>query len=146
MRSLALLLAAALLLPLAGCTSPDQAETHLRIDFAGARTTVDTHVSFDAAARPADSYYAAHGRPHTSYTAFDQLVAWSYASATELTIDNFSFGPCLSKIDDVPAKAGCQEGATSYWSLSINGTPSEVGMDAAALKAGDKVEWVLTPL
>ncbi|MES2155363.1 MAG: DUF4430 domain-containing protein [bacterium] len=142
-------LAIALAIVLAGCSSTPahpSASTHVGFAFGGAHADIAADVPFDGAARPADSYFRDNGVTHTSYTAFDQLVQWSTASGTPIVVRHFSFGFCLDKVGGAPDKGSCEAGANAYWSLAVNGTESQVGMDAVTLHAADSVSWTLTSI
>lgn len=131
---LALLLTAS---ALAGCTGDDDAAgTRLVIDFPQPREDVDAGVTFAAM----------QGLEAVDGTAHAQLLAWSQASGTPVSIASFDFGHCLDAIDALPSPGGCQPGAQAFWSLSVNGQEAQAGMDQVLLADGDEVRWTYTPL
>ncbi|HEX2066595.1 MAG TPA: DUF4430 domain-containing protein, partial [Candidatus Thermoplasmatota archaeon] len=136
---LALLLATA---ALAGCADPAFSST-LHIDFGGHRPTVDAAVEASPGDRPAASLRAAHGAPTPPfYTALDQVQQWSDVAQVPIEVSySASFGFFLAKVDGLPASS-----SQAFWSLSVNGTESQVGMEQVPVTAGTRIAWTLTPL
>jgi hypothetical protein len=141
------LLAACLVLlsavALAGCTA-GTATTHVEVHFAGKADDLSADVSSDLASRPTAARYTADRIPHADgYTAHDQLEDWKAKGgpAYEATAFNSAFGAgyFLTSIAGVAA-----DGTSAYWSLSVNGLPSDVGMSEAVLHEGDVVAWTYT--
>lgn len=139
-----LLLAAALL---AGCADTDAPVTYLVAEFGdpGARDGFSVEVASHLDTRPTQEMYDRDGIPHPDgYTVHDQLEEWSrqtgrsYAT-TSYPDTGFGAGYFLTGLDGVNA-----DGTSAYWSLSINGEPSSVGMSQAVLAEGDTVTWTLT--
>lgn len=134
-----------LLVALAGCTSGHAVATHVEVHFAGKADDLAADVASDLASRPTSALYKADNIPHVDgYTAHDQLADWKVQGgpAFEATAFNSSFGAgyFLTSIAGVAA-----DGTSAYWSLSVNGLPSDVGMSEAALHEGDVVTWTYTP-
>lgn len=116
-------------LALAGCAS-DGGTTSIAIDFAAGHEDLQGTVALDA---------------DGAITAYEQLLAWSDAAGIPVAVRSFSFGPCVDSIDGLPTTPGCSPGAEAYWSLSVDGAVSDVGMDAIELNDGSKVTWTYTP-
>jgi hypothetical protein len=138
---LALLLATA---ALAGCAQPaSPAASSLRIDYAGKLPSLDATVEAAAGSHPAAEQRAAHNAPTPPfYTAFDQIEQWSAAAHVPVEASySASFGFFLAKVAGLPASA-----SEAYWSLSVNGTASQVGMEQVPVVAGSRITWTLTPL
>lgn len=134
-----------LLASLAGCSGAGATTTRLEIRFAGQGTDVAADVSSDLSSRPTQPLYdEARIRHADAYTAHDQLEDWSKKTGQPYTATPFngSFGAgyFLTSIAGVTA-----DGTTAYWSLSVNGESSAVGMSEARLKEGDTVTWTYTP-
>lgn len=127
---LALLTAAA---ALAGCSStPTGPHSHIHFGFAGAAADIDADVAMPAGA--------------TNETAYRQLQDWRQASGHDTSVTSFSFGHCLGQVDKMPDPDGCGSDAKAYWNLAVDGANATVGMDDVVLRAGDRVDWTLTPI
>lgn len=130
---------------LAGCTS-DSAQglaTHLAVDYgAGGPVPVAAVIGLDPAGRPAQALYDTNHATHPAfYSALDQLEQWAHDSghSVEATYSQ-GFGDFfIAHIDNLPAT-----GSSSYWSLSVNGTASEIGVGQVALHGGERISWALT--
>lgn len=131
-RAAALTLASICLatLALAGCAE-DHGSTTIAIDFAEGHEDLQGEVALDA---------------DGTMTAYEQLLAWSNATGVPVSIRAFSFGHCVDAIDGLPTTPGCSTGAEAYWALSVDGVPSETGMDLVELRDGMAVTWTYTPL
>jgi hypothetical protein len=143
-RPVALMLILSSLL-LAGCTD-DIATTTLEVRFNGQADDLVVKVQSDLSSRPAQARHDADGIPHPdAYTAFDQLVDWATQTGGAFEAQSFSgsfgSGYFLTSLAGVAA-----DGSRAFWSLSINGEESSVGMAEAALSAGDRVTWTYTPI
>jgi hypothetical protein len=134
---------------LAGCASTPSGsqvsseQTHIRIVFGSGHDPVQADLPFDAASRPAASYYDGVGAAHPAfYNAFDQLAQWSQTSSIAFTLGPHSaqYGFYVATIDSLPA-AGT---SGHYWLFAVNGVDSKTGMDEAQLHAGDIVTWTLS--
>ncbi|HUR64658.1 MAG TPA: DUF4430 domain-containing protein [Candidatus Thermoplasmatota archaeon] len=135
----ALLLAVTLL---AGCAKPGASST-LHVDFANQQPPVQSTVAFDPGAHPAAAQRAAHSAPTPAfYTAFDQLTQWSAAAGVPIEVSySGSFGFFLAKVSGLPASS-----SDAFWSLSVNGTEAQVGMEQVRVVEGSRISWTLTPL
>lgn len=122
---------------LAGCSADAEASTRIVIDFPEPHADVDDRVL--VADLQTDGLDVAPNARH-------QLLVWSVATGTDVDIREFSFGHCLDAIDHIPPTPGCDPGAAGYWALSLNGEPSQVGMDDVLVRDGDVVTWTYTPL
>ncbi len=135
-----ILLLAALVVSLAGCTEPQTAAVVTIIDDSG---EAHTTVTFDPAAYPTADDYVANGKQHPDfYSVHDLMVDWSKTTATDVEFEffdsSFGWGFFLKSIDGVPG-----EGENKFWSLSINGESSTVGASEAPARNGDQVTWTL---
>ncbi|MEA3142754.1 MAG: hypothetical protein QOG31_78 [Thermoplasmata archaeon] len=135
----ALLLAVTLL---AGCAKPGASST-LHIDFADQQPLIQSTVAFDPGAHPAAAQRAAHDAPTPAfYTAFDQLTQWSTTAGVPVEVSySDSFGFFLAKVSGLPASS-----SDAFWSLSVNGTEAQVGMEQVRVVEGSRISWTLTPL
>lgn len=149
---LARLLALALvvsLLALAGCADDEGATTRLIVHFSPdvADAGFDVAVRSDLDSRPTLARYETDRIPHPDgYTAHDQLEDWvaqSGGGSYAATAFNSSFGAgyFLTAINGEVA-----DGSTAFWSLSVNGQESLVGMSEAVLHDGDTVTWTYTTI
>jgi len=130
------------LLSLAGCTSATTHTSTLRVDYGGTPATVQVSVDVDASSHPAASLRSAHGASSPAfYTALDQLAQWSRSAHVPIEVTSSSYGLFLSSIDGLPRAA-----SDAYWSLVVNGTESQVGMEEVHVGAGSRITWTLTPL
>ena len=130
-------------LAFAGCAD-GAATTHIEVRFAGQAADVDADVASDLSSRPTAGAYSQAGIAHVDgYTAHDQLQDWKGSGGLDFTAESFngSFGSgfFLTSIGGVAA-----DGSSAYWSLSINGEASDVGMSDAILRDGDTVTWTYT--
>lgn len=130
---------------LAGCSGATGAVTHLEVRFSGQGTDVTYDLRSDLDARPTQAQYDRDGVPHPdAYTAHDQLEDWSretrktYATSS-FPDTGFGAGYFLTGLDGVNA-----DGASAYWSLSVNGQESSQGMSQARVAEGDTVTWTYT--
>lgn len=128
---------------ISGCTS-GSATTHLEVHFLGKADDVSADVSSDLSSRPTAERYKADRIPHPDgYTAHDQLEDWSKDQGGNYTAtafnSSFGAGYFLGSIAGVST-----DGASAYWSLSVNGLASDVGMSEVVLKDGDVVTWTYT--
>jgi hypothetical protein len=141
--SLPALLLALACLAFAGCAD-GAATTHVEVRFSGQASDTDADVASDLSSRPTADAYAQAGIAHVDgYTAHDQLQDWKDAGGLDFAAQSFngSFGSgfFLTSLGGVAA-----DGSSAYWSLSINGEASDVGMSDAILHAGDRVTWTYT--
>jgi hypothetical protein len=130
-------------LAFAGCAD-GATTTHVEVRFAGQATDVDADVASDLSSRPSAPAYSQAGIAHVDgYTAHDQLQDWKESGGLDFTAESFngSFGAgfFLTSLGGVAA-----DGSSAYWSLSINGEASDVGMSDAILRDGDTVTWTYT--
>jgi hypothetical protein len=120
----------------AGCASSPAASSTITIDFGGSPATVTATILAGDGAYPAQALYQANGVTHPAYySAFDQLMQWSRQSGVKVEASHASFGFFLSKIDGRPTASN------QYWSLSVNGTVSDVGMDQVKVVDGSRITW-----
>jgi hypothetical protein len=137
---LALLLAAS---ALAGCTQAGPAVSTLHIDYGSALPSVDATLQMASGSHPAAAQRAAHGAPTPPFfSAFDQIEQWSAESHVPVEASySASLGFFLAKVGGLP-----QSASSAYWSLTVNGTESQVGMEQVTVVAGSRIAWTLTPL
>lgn len=128
---------------LAGCAEPKLGTSSLHVDYAGRLPAVDANVAIATGALPAAAQRAANNAPAPPfYTAFDQLQQWSGEANVPIEVSySASFGFFLSRIAGQPASS-----SEAYWSLSVNGTESQVGMEQVRVADGSRIAWTLTPL
>lgn len=132
---------------LAGCSMKANDATPpsvLHIDFGGAKPTVDSAlVAKLDLPRPADPQRdAAHAAHPAFYTAFDQIEQWSSASHVPVEVSyDASFGFFLAKVDGLPTSSN-----QAFWSLTVNQTESQVGMEQVHVAPGSRIAWTLTSL
>jgi len=143
MRLLALVL---FLVPLSGCVDPP-AEASLTIDFNGQGHDPDTWtltVGFDPSHRPALLEYDGRDVEHPDhYTVHDLMVQWSEDEGVPVQTGYFDgIGFSLDAIDGVAGDFS--DGACWFWSLSIDGEASEVGMGEVEVRDGTAVAWTYT--
>ncbi|MEA3203173.1 MAG: hypothetical protein QOI63_848, partial [Thermoplasmata archaeon] len=116
--------------------------SRLHLDYGTAFPAVDTAVIVAAGSHPAAAERTAHGAPTPPFfSAFDQLEQWSVESHVPVEVSySSSFGFFLAKVSGLP------HASEAYWSLAVNGTTSQVGMEQVPVVAGSRIAWTLTPL
>jgi hypothetical protein len=127
---------------LAGCAAAPATST-LHIDYASHLPAVDATVKASPASHPANSLREPNHAPTPPfYTALDQLQQWSSDSGVTIEVSySASLGFFLAKLEGLPASS-----SEAYWSLAVNGTESQVGMEQVRVVDGSRVSWTLTPL
>lgn len=142
------LLAAVLLLAVAlsGCAQPP-AEAGLTIDFAGQGHDPDAWtftVGFDPGHRPALLEYDGRDVEHPDhYTVHDLMVQWSEDEGVPVQTSHFDgIGFSLDAVDGVAGSFS--DTACWFWSLSVDGEPSQLGMGEVEVRDGTAVTWTYT--
>lgn len=132
---------------LAGCASQAPAEASLTIDFNGQGhdPDVQTHtVGFDPGHRPALLVYQERDVEHPdAYTVHDLLVQWSEDEGVPVETGYFDgLGFTLDAVDGVAGAFSDTE--CWFWSLSVDGEASELGMGEVEVRDGTAVAWTYT--
>ncbi|HUR61493.1 MAG TPA: DUF4430 domain-containing protein [Candidatus Thermoplasmatota archaeon] len=135
----------AVLTVLSGCagTGGSGAHSSLRLDFGALHPAVDADIAADLGSHPASALRKGHGvADPAAYTALDQLAQWAGGAGVPLNVSySQSFGFFLSQVDGLPA-----DPSSAFWSLAVDGSESQVGMDQVRIVDGLRIQWTLTHL